>query len=217
VEMFSENKFNKKNKEVVILDSDEIEKLIEVCLATGDDGRYMNKYGRVYLFMLCTGLREGEVCGLYKEDIREDGVNVTKTAVTLKIDGKYTTIIQDSPKTNSSERLTPMNSKARELANIILSEFPETECFLYTNQYSVVAPAALNTYFAKVKKQAGITKQGGLHMLRDTFASRLFDADVDLTTISKLLGHSNSKVTENHYIKITNHRKTKAVALIDII
>lgn len=60
-------------------------------------------------------------------------------------------------------------------------------------------------------------QKGGVHVLRDTFASRLFDSGTDIQTISKILGHANSRITEEHYIQILNSRKMKAVNLIDYI
>lgn len=50
-----------------------------------------------------------------------------------------------------------------------------------------------SVYFHKIAAKAGLP--GGLHTLRHTFASHLAQAGVPLYTISKLLGHSDIKMT----------------------
>jgi site-specific recombinase XerD len=51
--------------------------------------------------------------------------------------------------------------------------------------------------FSRLLKLAGVS--GHLHMLRDTFAVRLLEKGVPLETVSILLGHSSTRVTEKHY------------------
>lgn len=57
----------------------------------------------------------------------------------------------------------------------------------------------------------------GIHTLRHTFASRLFRNNVDVLTVSKLLGHSNPTITQNIYIHILEEQKVKAISLMDTI
>jgi site-specific recombinase XerD len=40
------------------------------------------------------------------------------------------------------------------------------------------------------------------HTLRVTFACHLIKKGVDIYTVSRLLGHSNVKVTEKHYLAL---------------
>lgn len=57
----------------------------------------------------------------------------------------------------------------------------------------------------------------GIHSIKHTFASRLFRRGVDVNTVSKLLGHSNTSITQNIYIHILDEQKAKAVNLFDSI
>lgn len=49
------------------------------------------------------------------------------------------------------------------------------------------------------------------HMLRHTFCTRLLRNGVDITTVSKLVGHANLNTTINHYINISKQEKQNAV------
>ena len=222
VEMFQSAAF--KQKQVQAYTPDEIIKITAECLKIDDDGKFVNRYGRLFLFILNTGLREGEVCALNKNDLLLDDrmVRVYKTTVTMKTDDeagkkKWKTIVQSVPKTESSKRVVPLNKTALKYAQMVFSEFPDNDLFVYTVNNRVINPSSLNRYFDKILLHAGVQKKGGLHVLRDTFASRLFDNDIDILTVSSLLGHSGSRVTEQHYIEITNYRKASAVELIDAI
>ena len=49
------------------------------------------------------------------------------------------------------------------------------------------------------------------HKLRHTYASHLAQAGVDLPTISKLLGHSDTRIASKHYAHLAD--KTLAAAV----
>ena len=50
-------------------------------------------------------------------------------------------------------------------------------------------------YFNAARHAAGITKRGGIHLLRHGFATHLLEAGVDLNSVSKLLGHAHLSTT----------------------
>jgi integrase len=60
-------------------------------------------------------------------------------------------------------------------------------------------------------KAAKITPAVAFHELRHTYASHLAQAGVDLLTISKLLGHSDTRITSKHYAHLAD--KTLAAAV----
>jgi Site-specific recombinase XerD len=64
----------------------------------------------------------------------------------------------------------------------------------------------LNRWCAK----AGINKKISFHTARHTFATMLLTLDVDLYTVSKLLGHKDIKTTQI-YAKIIDKKKRDAV------
>jgi len=68
-----------------------------------------------------------------------------------------------------------------------------------------VAISTTCSMFSKAKAKAGITKKGGFHMLRHTFATHLLETGTDLRTIQILMGHAAIRST-TVYLQLT--RKT---------
>lgn len=52
------------------------------------------------------------------------------------------------------------------------------------------------------------------HVARHTFATMMISLGSDLYTVSKLLGHTNIKITEV-YAKLVNKKKFEAVDLVN--
>ena len=71
--------------------------------------------------------------------------------------------------------------------------------------------------YKKIKKyitDAGIL-DGTLHGLRRTFGSKLVQSGVDIYVVSKLLGHSSVKVTEQAYIHLLDSNLKDGVGVLD--
>jgi integrase len=188
---------------VEIYDSKEVREIVS---AAEND-----KYGVVFLFLLYTGLRAGEMCALTWADINKWSVWVDKTAVTRN----GNTIIQPSPKSTASIRSIPLSSKCLSLLPRIQEFWGGGPTVISKKNGEPLNPAALSHAFRRFCAKNGISKKkNSLHSLRDTFASTLINAGADLITVSKLLGHADSRVTEHHYICVADGKKREAVALL---
>jgi integrase/recombinase XerD len=66
----------------------------------------------------------------------------------------------------------------------------------------------------KSKQKAGICKKGSVHALRHRYATHLLDKGVDITYISKILGHTELKTTLK-YLHVTNKDLNKIQSPLD--
>jgi site-specific recombinase XerD len=72
---------------------------------------------------------------------------------------------------------------------------------------------ALRKILAKRARQAGIDQVTGWHDFRRTFAGNLLDAGSDLSTVQKLMGHSDAGTTANYDRRPETTRKTAVKSL----
>ncbi len=59
-------------------------------------------------------------------------------------------------------------------------------------QYSV---RSISKIMEKCKQKAGVKKKGGIHAIRHSFATHLFEGGTDLISIKQLLGHNSLRTT----------------------
>ena len=68
----------------------------------------------------------------------------------------------------------------------------------------------------RLATKAGLEKRVHPHALRHTFASELRSRNVDMVTISKLLGHSSVQTTIRYIDHLTNDQAAKALQSVDL-
>lgn len=77
-----------------------------------------------------------------------------------------------------------------------------------------ITPRYPDRLFRKIAISAGFPEEKvyGLHSLRHTFASRLFENGEDVKTVSEILGHSDITITYNTYIHLIADQKKTAIS-----
>ena len=156
-------------------------------------------------FMIETGLRAGEAMALMWNDINIDKhrCSVHSTIVNPHIPSKA--YVQDSPKTSASIRTIPLNIRATSILNAIRRRATSEYVFGCSNSgHNNSGRLEYPTLIRAVKKMckiAGVPYRGA-HVFRHTFATNCYYKGVDVKILSKLLGHSDVKITYNTYINL---------------
>ena len=187
------------------LEGQELKKLIDAM----DDWRW--KYATEFLAL--SGLRFGEfvALSLADVDVKEEVIHVTKT---YDSQNKVVT----PPKTSCSIRDVYMQAELLKVAkkirlNIKYEQFEKG----YHNSKHLFFPSKTDGYaqyyayekYLKATSKKAIGRQITAHTLRHTHASLLFEQGIDIDTISRRLGHENSKVTREIYLHTTEKLKER--------
>lgn len=92
------------------------------------------------------------------------------------------------------------------------SNFRHSDYLLVSQRAEKMHRDAVRDWLAKVSKELGFKLYA--HLFRHTFCTRLLKKGVDLTTVSKLAGHSTVNMTARFYIQTTKQEKMDAVNLL---
>lgn len=187
-----------------------------------EDAVMKSNNGKAFGVLIClySGIRLGELCALKWEDIdfssREMRIRRSISRITLH-NGKKgtpkTRIAEDTPKTERSRRiitlpafLIPMlrQRKAESRSAYVISG----DCG------RPVQPRTMQDVFYRLIKNAGLSRTN-FHTLRHTFATRAIQLGIDISTVSAILGHSNTSVTYNLYVHCFRDQQINAAKIFD--
>lgn len=200
---------------------EESQSLCEAATRCYKNGKMIYRLGNAIPLALNTGLRLAELVGLKWEDVSlEDRIlTVSETRVVVKdrsgkSGNKYITIEQDSAKSESSERTLYLNDEALAALSQLHGVTGGFKYVLSTEDGKALNPRYLDRMLRKITVLAGFPEEKiyGLHSLRHTFASRLFENGEDVKTVSEILGHSDITITYNTYIHLIADQKKTAIA-----
>ena len=160
-------------------------------------------------FLVASGLRIGELIALEDKDIDEDYIHVTKTYET-GVD------IISTPKTRDSIRDVYLRPELKKVVMKIRTYMREYkfEKGIRSNYFICDDEGRVFHYYSYrkwLKETSAELLQHPItpHALRHTAASLLIADGVPLETVTRMLGHSNSRITKEIYIHITQELRNK--------
>lgn len=154
-----------------------------------------------------TGMRLGEVLALEKKDL--DFVNeliYIDKSVFYDQDNKE--LVVKTAKTEASNNNIPIPKILKQT----LQDFIKTNNSDYVvidNDLNMINPQVLKTYLERYSKRTGV--HISFHMLRHTFATRLWKQNVDVKIAQRLLRHESYQTTLDVYTSLENENLNKIV------
>lgn len=186
------------------------------------DGEYCRAMFLTYLY---TGMRIGEGIPLQWKDIdlEKRTLRVNKKAIVAHDYNKHEAVqvVQDFCKTKSSKRtiaitaglvavLREHKETMMKLAEDMGEEWSEESLVFRNSRGNMVYSRNLQEVLYRIYDKAEI-EGATMHTLRHSYATRCFEAGVDIKAISEQLGHANVKTTYNIYVHLLEDTKVKEI------
>jgi site-specific recombinase XerD len=114
--------------------------------------------------------------------------NLTKDDMLIDEDGK--------------EWIVKPRQKTKIISHIPLLPIAKELWEKYDYKLPVLTNQKYNSYLKELADVCGINKNLHSHLARHTFATILLNNGVDMVSVSKILGHSNSRITEKTYAQM---------------
>lgn len=190
------------------------------------EGEY---YRPMILTYLYTGLRMGEGIPLRWSDIDlvKRTIRVNKKAIVRHDYSKHEAKqeIQNFCKTKSSRRtvvftaglavvLAEHKENMKKQAEDMGEEWSEDSLVFLNTRGNMVYSRNIQDVLYRIYDKAKI-KGATMHTLRHTYATRCFEAGVDIKAVSEQLGHKTVKTTYNVYVHLLEDTKAKEIDKLD--
>ena len=177
-------KITKGNPTIAFLTSGDIDKIKALDL---DDYDRLNRVRDLLLFQCSTGMAYADLVQFDNNMVTEmNGVN-TYTSNRQKTGIEFTTVI------------LPMGMD-------VLKK--------YDGQLPLISNQKYNSYLKEIQRLAGISTSITTHLLRKTYAHYMLNSGVRIETVARLLGHSNTNITQKIYCRQTSETVASEVAQI---
>ena len=213
------------NKEVKVLTKQEQEKFLEAIKG--------HELELLYIVVLGTGLRIGEILGLKWPDIdfknNELHVNRSLQKAAIYENDKIVRyeVQETTPKTKNSLRTIPVpqniikklrtHKKEQNELILLLQEEYDNKNYVFCNKLGKpIEDKRPGRNLKTILTSIGI-EPIKFHALRHTYATRLFEAGIPPKTVQHLMGHSDIETTMNIYTHVMKEQKLEAVDKINSI
>ena len=161
----------------------------------------------MYELAIYTGMRRGELAGLYWADVDLAARTIVVRHNRVCVDGK---VLETTTKTRSGRRTVPLSDAGvAALLTWQLRQFEEREAaqeawvgdgHVFTMEDGrALDPCYVTRLFQVIRTQGEPLPELTFHGLRHSAASLMLAGGADISTVSKLLGHSSISITADVY------------------
>lgn len=165
------------------------------------------KTTRLYFNLLYfTGARPGEISGLTIEDFdfENNVININKTRIRNNF--------SNTPKNTNSIRKVTVPLKPMNLAKEIINTLPNIKTI-----YVFHTPVYYSVFLQKILKKHNEFPKITTHGFRHSHVSYLISQGIEITAISKRIGHKNSNITLSVYSHFYQEKEDKIEKLLNFI
>ena len=188
-----------------------------------DAARGHRLYAAFYL-ALGTGLRRGELLGLFWTDLKGDQLHIRRSLTK----GDKSGVVWTQPKTRAGSRIVTVpqdaldvleeHRKRQEAERAQLGDMWERTDLVFASGFGdVITPVSFQHQWTKLQKAAGVPHMR-LHDLRHLHVSLLVRRGLDPRTIADRIGHTDASFTLRRYSHMfAEHRSAGAVNIRELL
>lgn len=172
--------------------------------------RHANPFGFYAFCLLFLGLRRSEMMALRWEDIdfAQEVIRINKVVIYLNSKPELNYVLKNGWR----EREIPIpDLLLHELKRCVVLEGSSVfrKGFIFSDQpETLMNENAINRRWAAYRNKAGLDNVTQ-HMVRHTYATLLYDADIDIKAAAALMGHRDERTTLIVYTHINKEREAK--------
>ncbi len=175
----------------------------------------------LWILTATTGMRRGEVCGLMWSDVNLDAGQLAVARSRVPISGK---VVESTPKSGKTRVITlapttvaalRKHRKAQVEERLAFGESWQDTGYVFTTEDgSPLRPDWLLHRIDDVASECGLSRIGGFHGLRHSFATLALAANVHPKVVQEILGHANVGITLDLYSHVVPGMQAEATARV---
>ena len=161
-----------------------------------------------------SGLRPGELAGLYRSDIEKNIIHVHRTEIRYEDEDGAHYEVRDFPKTDAGIRDVIIPDDALWIIKKIFKINP-FGTFLFEREGKRIRTYVFRSRLLSICKKIQITPKSP-NKIRKTYGTILLDEHVDESIIISQMGHTDIKTTKSFYYKNRNNLAQKIEAINNV-
>lgn len=189
-------KFKKERKKVEALTQEQFFKFLELAFKNSDE---LYPYSTMWLIMMATGMRVGEICSLTMDKINliEEKIKIDTT---ITRDLNNTAKPGEKPKTPAGRRTIYFSTVVEKLLNLAIKRHNEYSIYLFSKDNAdFIRPQTVTDNLREFNKKYEIAPKITSHMLRHTYATYMIRKGFSAYVVQHLMGHSSINITLDTY------------------